>query len=687
MPYCKHPELYHVRARKWRMKMGGLLDPCIIFIQNGSFFNVYGRDAIMCHDVLGLNYTGGREEAGVPVSTIDESVAALIAARHSVVLVRQTEDTKAMKKRLLAFPTSEARVRRAISAIHTPGTYDDGLNKTIFAVQCLPDQKYDLTIYNHLQKTRKHVTCPREDLHAYALQHRPVEVLWNGPGERFQDCIARYLPKTIRRDLKEETSSQMLNRFFQAVRTGGKRSLNAGEAAPPPLDAKTLENLRPMECFSPQTRGGRQLLSTWLRTPLQDIDDIMRRQRRVAHFVDNPIERERLRQLLGYIKDTTLAKDLQDLHTWIDASTAFLESGERYVNKVVKKATKVFKVLRRVSKVTGVDLVYPDPQRTQHPLCCNAQPWMDDYRDIMVKQLGRHWNRVMNDIRFCNNAHTRFDIEVPMHHFLHMDRIVPPQGMRRSSQTKQYVRIATAKTEGFRCAFEEQVLQHHHQESTRLRTVLATFLAQDMGLETVFRLDAIVALADAAATQGWCRPVFGDTYHVEGAYTHTGDVPNDMVNWKNPLVLTGMNGSGKSTWMRTLAHVTLLAQAGSFVPATKALLPLVDHVFLRFGSSDSLIAGESSFQVEAQHALYIRRTATERSLVFIDELGSSCGATEGQLIAQAVLSQYQNTKVMFATHFRDLQGGKPYCMDKYQFVSGKATTSGAMKVFREIFDI
>lgn len=669
------------KTEPYRRQLAPLVASSLLFFQNGSFFNVYGPDAKVCHDVVGLHYTGGREEAGVPVHTVDAALATLVGAGHSVVLVRQIEDSNGMKQRLLRDPSGESRVRRVVASIHTPGTYDDGTEKTMFAVRCLEGPRYDLTIYNHLQRSRSHVTCPREDLHAYTVQHKPVEVLWHGPIDRFHDTVGRYVPNTVRRDVDGETSTAMLETFFRIVRQTTTTPLE--KAAPPPLDAKTLENLRPLDCFQPETRGGQRLLAHWLRSPVQDLEEITARQDEVARYVTNPIERERQRQKLAAVRDTTFAKDLQDLRKLVVSSeaTAFLLSGAGYLAKVNEKARRVFGVLRRMSTITGVRFESPDVSTARLP-----GPDLGDYREAMVRRLGQHWNREMDDLRLCSLDKYRFDVEVPIHHFQHVDQIIPPKGVRRSSQTKQVVRFTTARTEGLRCAYETRALAHRHQQSTQLRAALGTLLKQDLGLDRVYRLDALVAMADVAATQHWCRPVFGEDYVVEGAYRHKGDTPNDLPSWSSPIVLTGMNGSGKTTWMRALAHVTLLAQAGSFVPATKAVLPLVDHVFLRFGSQDNLLAGESSFQSEMRHALYIQRTATRRSLVFIDELGASCGAVEGEVIAQAVLRHYhrQHIRVVFATHFRGLVG-TPYQMKQYHCEPGRAAESGAMAMYEKIF--
>src|SRR5206468_8630067 len=143
---------------------------------------------------------------------------------------------------------------------------------------------------------------------------------------------------------------------------------------------------------------------------------------------------------------------------------------------------------------------------------------------------------------------------------------------------------------------------------------------------------------------------------VEKLAGHTVFIPNDTLldNGPNQLhVITGPNSAGKSTVLRQVALITLLAQVGSFVPADYARIGLVDRIFTRVGAHDDLAAGQSTFMVEMTEAANILNNATERSLVILDEIGRGTSTYDGLSIAWAVAEYLQamGAKTLFATHY------------------------------------
>jgi DNA mismatch repair protein MutS len=199
--------------------------------------------------------------------------------------------------------------------------------------------------------------------------------------------------------------------------------------------------------------------------------------------------------------------------------------------------------------------------------------------------------------------------------------------------------------------------------------------------------DAAASLAEAAILHNWVRPVVDDgtEFVVKGGrhpvvefHMPTGEfVPNDLAisaeNDGNPsfALITGPNMAGKSTYLRQNALIALLAQTGSFVPAGYARLGIVDRIFCRVGASDNLARGESTFLVEMTETANILRSATERSLVIMDEVGRGTSTEDGLAIAWAV-SEYLldiiKCKTLFATHYHELtrmehKSLKMLCMD------------------------
>jgi DNA mismatch repair protein MutS len=189
--------------------------------------------------------------------------------------------------------------------------------------------------------------------------------------------------------------------------------------------------------------------------------------------------------------------------------------------------------------------------------------------------------------------------------------------------------------------------------------------------EALATLDVFCSLAQVAAQRGWVRPVVDESFDLDiEAGRHpvlelmcqaSGErfVPNDiLLSEESQLtIVTGPNMAGKSTVMRQTALIVLLAQMGSFVPASRARIGLVDRIFTRVGASDDLSRGRSTFMVEMSETARILRSATERSLVILDEIGRGTSTYDGLSIAWAVaefIHDHIRAKTLFATHYHEL---------------------------------
>ena len=208
-----------------------------------------------------------------------------------------------------------------------------------------------------------------------------------------------------------------------------------------------------------------------------------------------------------------------------------------------------------------------------------------------------------------------------------------------------------------------------------LFTALRQRLGEQMGriqaaAGAVGELDALCSLASAAVKNNYCRPEVDEGGVIE---IHDGRhpvvermlrdalfVPNDtfMGEQENRVaIITGPNMAGKSTYMRQVALIVLMAQVGSFVPARSARIGAVDRIFTRIGASDDLSAGQSTFMVEMTEVSDILRHATSRSLLILDEIGRGTSTFDGMSIAQAVLEycgRKLGAKTLFATHYHEL---------------------------------
>ncbi|MDR2739563.1 MAG: DNA mismatch repair protein MutS [Treponema sp.] len=186
----------------------------------------------------------------------------------------------------------------------------------------------------------------------------------------------------------------------------------------------------------------------------------------------------------------------------------------------------------------------------------------------------------------------------------------------------------------------------------------------------IAELDAAQSLSRAATVRGWVRPTVNCENHLEilegrhpvvEAHLPGGEfIPNDVILEDGGVLfalITGPNMAGKSTYLRQAALIVIMAQAGSFVPARDAKIGITDRIYCRVGASDNLARGESTFLVEMNETAHILNTATERSLVIMDEVGRGTGTNDGLSIAWAVCEELLNRvkcRTLFATHYHEL---------------------------------
>ena len=221
-------------------------------------------------------------------------------------------------------------------------------------------------------------------------------------------------------------------------------------------------------------------------------------------------------------------------------------------------------------------------------------------------------------------------------------------------------------------AHERLIALEHRLFSELLETIGGQLDRIQRTANAVAELDVLAALAQVAAENNYCRPVVDDSDELtitEGRHPVVEQmlkgslfVPNDTklnCTTDRCLIITGPNMAGKSTYMRQTALIVLMAQIGSFVPASKANIGIVDRIFTRVGASDDLASGQSTFMVEMTEVANILRNATSNSLLILDEIGRGTSTFDGLSIAWAVIEHVANPKLLgaktlFATHYHEL---------------------------------
>lgn len=250
--------------------------------------------------------------------------------------------------------------------------------------------------------------------------------------------------------------------------------------------------------------------------------------------------------------------------------------------------------------------------------------------------------------------------------------LIPGDYQRRQTLTgaERYVTPSLKEYEERVLTAAERIEQRERELFEKLRSRVG---AQVIRLQTlaqvIAELDVLAALAEAASREGYTRPELTDDFAleisagrhpvVERMMAREKFIPNDTALTEDArmIILTGPNMAGKSTVLRQVGLIVLMAQVGSFVPATRARIGIVDRLFTRVGASDNLVRGQSTFMVEMSETSAILHTASQRSLVLLDEIGRGTSTYDGISIAWAVSEHLHNNigcKTIFATHYHEL---------------------------------
>ena len=320
---------------------------------------------------------------------------------------------------------------------------------------------------------------------------------------------------------------------------------------------------------------------------------------------------------------------------------------------------------------------------------------LDEYRSASAN--GKQWildmeqrEREATGIRNLRIQYNRvfgYYIEVTKSYL----ELVPERYQRRQTlaNAERYTTPELREIEQKIIGAQEQSVRLELQLFTEIREQVAAQMARIQGTaEALKTLDVLLSLATVAVENHYVRPALTDdgSLHITAGRhpvveqtlsDEGGFVPNDTEMNQDEarmLIITGPNMAGKSTYMRQVALITLMAHMGSFVPAEAAELPLVDRIFTRVGASDDLASGQSTFMVEMAETAYILRNATPRSLVILDEIGRGTSTFDGLAIAWAVVEYLTDrekvgAKTLFATHYHELselegrlEGVQNYCV-------------------------
>ena len=476
-------------------------------------------------------------------------------------------------------------------------------------------------------------------------------------------------------------------------------SADAGVA----LDATTRRNLELTETMTEGgqsllatidhtvTSAGRRLLAEWLGRPRRERGELARRQSAVAALAAAALAREELRETLDGAYDverlasraasgSASADDLlrvRDTLALVPDLRELVESTDRLADSPLAG------VLERIDAGAArelhgalADALAEDPPATltdggliRRGYDDELDALVGEYEDAVAyfESLDERESERTGIARLSTgrNSTDGYYIQVPKS----ASDDVPEEyeGIKTLKNSQRYVTPELRERERTVLRLEERRgdLEYEIFQGLRKRVAERAELLQDVG-RALAELDTLASLAAHAVREGWSRPELAEdgALAIEAGRhpvveTTTDFVPNDLYldADRRFLVVTGPNMSGKSTYLRQAALITLLAQVGSFVPAEAARVGLVDGIYTRVGALDELAGGRSTFMVEMEELARILHDATEDSLVVLDEVGRGTATYDGISIAWAATEYLHNevgARALFATHYHEL---------------------------------
>ena len=441
-----------------------------------------------------------------------------------------------------------------------------------------------------------------------------------------------------------------------------------------------------------QTSMGSRMIRSWLEKPLLDIAEITRRQNAVEELFGATVCRSELIEALKDVTDmervmsrivtgTVNCRDLLGLARGLRALPAVKSQLEQLESPMLQKLAQQIDPLNDCASLIEKTIVDEPPLTVKDGgiIRKGANAEADALRDIMEGGSGtiaaiEAQEKERTGIRTLKVGYNRvfgYYIEVSKS-FINQ---VPEHYIRKQTLTncERYITQELKDLENQILTAKDRLTALEYQIFTELREYLAHQAARvQTSAIAVATTDTLCSLAAVAAKRGYCKPEITldnqisitDGHHpvVEQMLKDSLFVPNDThlgAADNQVSIITGPNMAGKSTYMRQVALIVLMAQMGSFVPARSARIGIVDRVFTRIGASDDLASGQSTFMVEMAEVASILKYATAKSLLILDEIGRGTSTYDGMAIARSVLEyaaspRHLGAKTLFATHYHEL---------------------------------
>ena len=438
-----------------------------------------------------------------------------------------------------------------------------------------------------------------------------------------------------------------------------------------------------------KTAGGARTLRKWVEMPLCGVAEIQRRQDAVSDLYGDFMVRSELQEALKGVLDlerlasklvyeTANARDLRAIcqsASKLPAIKDLISTCPSELLRQIKENTDDLKDIRELIDAAIVDEPpfsvreggfiregYNADVDYLHSIMRDGKRWIGEIENAERDKTG------IKTLRVSYNRVFGYYIEVTKSYA----NLVPDRYIRKQTlaNCERYITEELKELESSMLGASDKAVKLEYDIFTQIRKHLCDNIARiRASADSVSRLDALLSLSVAADKYGYIKPEvsYSDVINIKNGrhpvverFTEDAFVPNDTymdTNRNRLLLITGPNMAGKSTYMRQVALISVMAQIGSFVPATEAQIGVVDRVFARVGASDDLASGTSTFMLEMNEVSYILKRATKKSLIIYDEIGRGTSTFDGMSIARAVVeytAEKLGCKTLFATHYHEL---------------------------------
>ncbi|MDT3417979.1 DNA mismatch repair protein MutS [Brevibacillus aydinogluensis] len=442
-----------------------------------------------------------------------------------------------------------------------------------------------------------------------------------------------------------------------------------------------------------ETAMGGRLLRRWIERPLLNKSELEARLDAVEHLKGDMLLRSDVRACLDRVYDlerlagrvsygNANARDLVQLRLSLEAvpelRQLLLNAGSRVLTELAEGMDECADIAAFLRSALVDD---PPVSVREGGL---IRPGYDEYLDKLhtASREGKNWiaqleqaEREATGIRSLKVGFNKvfgYYIEVSRANLANV-----PAGRYERKQTlanaERFITPELKEKEALILEAEEKMVELEYQLFTAIRSEVATHIPRLQGLaERIAAVDVLQAFATVSEERGYVRPelvttgecVIREGRHpvVEAVLDREKYVANDVEmnqSDRQILLITGPNMAGKSTYMRQIALIVIMAQIGCFVPAKAAKLSLVDQIFTRIGAADDLVGGHSTFMVEMLETKHALQKATAQSLILLDEIGRGTSTYDGMALAQAVIEYIREkigAKTLFSTHYHELTG-------------------------------